>query len=598
MLQGNGVMRTTTSLILAILLTLGLGCTTEQEVPEEVNEPVVRLSPPAGGLGMTVEVELRGTNTEWDSQAPELDMGDGITVGEALVEGRTLTYFEATIDMAAALGKRDVTVISGDHEVVIEDGFMVQTGGIVIEPDRARLGESLDVTVTGYNTTFQEGYTQASFGEGIWVDAVEVLDEVSAIARISIDPDAAPGDRDVTLFNGSTAWTLFDGFLVDRSAVTVAFDPPEAYQGDEVDFTIRGTNTAFVEGETFLDLGDDIIVDFITVIGPTDAFGRMTLSNAATVGLRDVDVESSGELLIVHDGFEVLPVAPDVTNALISYDLSVGRSVDNNTCGIGEGYSTYILFYEPLDQPCGESPPPTMVFPYDINYNYPVWSGDDSDCPFPNTFDAGEHVYLDSTDGTHSLTYDREVDAFSGITAYYLDHSMTLADYHFDRHYTMRADGSDDPEAIPAFDTAVDETPGADPGGVILHTIPMDYDLLAPTLCNNYTHDPNEDLVIQWTMAMTYDVAGLSIVLQTQSAENPEEAYYNIVLPWDDGEWTWAPDALQYLPEGNGYLVFGDSAAQPTWQLPFSAIGPSSAPGSSGISTMGFMILSSSGAAE
>jgi hypothetical protein len=272
--------------------------------------------------------------------------------------------------------------------------------------------------------------------------------------------------------------------------------------------------------------------------------------------------------------------------------------VDNNTCGIGEGYSTYILFYEPLDQPCGESPPPTMVFPYDINYNYPVWSGDDSDCPFPNTFDAGEHVYLDSTDGTHSLTYDRDVDAFSGTTAYYLDHSMTLADYHFDRHYTMRADGSDDPDQVPAFDTAVDETAGADPGGVILHTIPMDYDLLAPTLCNNYTHDPGEELVIQWTMAMTYDVAGLSIVLQTQSAENPEEAYYNIVLPWDDGEWTWEPDALQYLPEGNGYLVFGDSAAQPTWQLPFSDIGPSSAPGSSGISTMGFMILSSSGAAE
>ncbi len=598
MQQGNGVMRPITSLILAILLTLNLGCTDEEEVPVEVNEPVVRLSPPAGGLGMTVEVELRGTNTEWDVTAPEPLMGEGITVGEVQVEGRTLAYFDATIDMMAALGKRDVTVISGDHELLIEDGFMVQTGGIAIEPSRARLGESLDVVVTGYNTTFQDGYTQASFGEGIWVDAVEVLDEASAIARISIDPDAAPGDRDVTMFNGSTAWTLFDGFLVDRSAVTVAFDPDQAYQGDEVDFTIRGTNTAFVEGETFLDMGDDIIVDFLTVIGPTDAFGRMTLSNAAVVGLRDVDVETSGELLIVHDGFEVLPTAPDVTNALVSYTVSVSRSVDNNSCGIGEGYSTYILFYEPLDQPCGESPPPTMVFPYDINYNYPVWSGDDSDCPFPNTFDAGEHVYLDSTDGTHSLTYDRDVDPFSGITGYYLDHSMTLADYHFDRHYTMRADGSDDPDQIPAFDTAVDETPGADPGGVILHTIPMDYDLLAPTLCNNYTHDPDEDLVIQWTMAMTYDVAGLSIVLQTQSAENPEEAYYNIVLPWDDGEWTWTPDELQYLPEGNGYLVFGDSAAQPTWQLPFSAIGPSSAPGSSGISTMGFMILSSSGAAE
>ena len=439
---------------------------------------------------------------------------------------------------------------------------------------------------------FQDGYTQASFGDGIWIDSVEVLTETSAIVRISIDPAAAPGDRDVTVFNGSTAWTLFDGFLVDRSAVTFTFDPPQAYQGEEVDFTVKGTDTAFVEGDTDLIMGDDIIVDFISVIGPTDAFGRMTLSNAATVGTRDVTVESGGELLIVHDGFEVLPVAPDVTNALVSYTLSVSRMVDNNSCAIGEGYSTYILFYEPLDQPCGESPPPTMVFPYDINYNYPVWSGDDSDCPFPNTFDAGDHVYLDSTDGSHSLTYDRDVDPYSGITAYYLDHSMTLADYHFDRHYTMRADGSEDPTQVPAFDTSVDETLGADPGGVILHTIPLDYDVLAPELCNNFTHDPAEDLIVEWTLAMTYDVAGLSITLQTQSAEDPDDAWYNIVLPWDDGEWTFSPDMLSLLPEGNGYLVFSDGASQPTWQLPFSDIGPSSPPGSSGISTMGFMILS------
>jgi len=576
-----------------IVLALVVGC--EHEIVEEEVIPVVRISPPAGGLGMSMEIELRGTNTFWDEESPDLDMGSDITVIGTTVEGRTLAYVEVTIAEDADLGKRDVTVSTAGYDLVIPDGFLVQTGGIGIDPDRARLGESLDVTVTGYNTTFQDGYTQASFGDGIWVDSVEVLDSASAIVRISIDPSAAPGDRDVTVFNGSTAWTLFDGFLVDRSAVTISFDPPQAFQGEEVDFTIQGTNSAFVDGETSLELGDDILVDFITVIDAANAYGRMTLSNAAEVGFRDVVVDSSGEILIVHDGFEVLPVAPDVTNCLISYDLSVGRSIDNNDCSIGESYSTYILFYEPLDQPCGESPPPTMVFPYDINYNYPVWSGDDSDCPFPNTFDAGDHVYLDSTDGTHSLTYDKYLDPYSGIIAYYLDHTMTLADYHFDRHYTMRADGSDDPTQVPPFDTSVDETPGADPGGVILHTIPLDYDLLTPTLCNNFTHDPNEELLIEWTPAMTYDVAGLSIVLQTQSAENPDEAYYNIVLPWDDGEWVWGPDMLTLLPEGNGYLVFSDSAAQPTWQLPFSDIGPSSPPGGSGISTMGFMILSSTG---
>jgi len=586
-------------LLLAIVLPiLAFAISCPEEVVEEIGEPVVRLSPRAGGVGMSVDLELRGTNTDWDEFDPVVDMGEGITIRDVEVDGRTLAFAVADIAPDAPLGWRDVLVSFGERQFKITDGFVVQTGAIHIEPDRARLDESLDIEVTGTSTTFQDGYTQASFGEGIWIDDVEVLSSTSALVRISIDPTASPGARNVTLFNGSTAWTLYEGFLVDRSAVTITFDPPQGNQGETVDFTIKGTNSSFVDGETELQMGDDIVVDYFDVIDATNAFGTMTISNAADLGLRDVTVVSGDEILIVHDGFEVLGSPPDVNNTLCSISLSVTRVVDNNSCAIEESYSAGIVFYAPLDPPCGESPPPTMVFPFDINYNYPVWQGDDTDCPYPATFDAGEHVYLDSSDGTHSLTFDRYVDPYSGITGYYLDHSMSLADYHFDRHYSLRSDGSDDPDQVPEFDTRYDETPGADPGGVILHTIPMDYDLLQPQLCNNFTHDPNEELLVEWTMAMTYDVAGLSIVLQTQDANDPDNAAYNIVLPWDDGEWVWDPEQLLMLPEGNGYLVFGDSAVQPIWALPFSDLFPSGPMAGSGLTTMGFMILNSSAEEE
>jgi len=588
-----------TGLVWTVLLMLVLtGCPEEQ--PEETVTPVVRLAPRSGGLGMVVEIELRGTNTEWEEGLPTVDLGDGITVRNMVAEGRTLAYAEAEIAPDATLGKRDVRITTGDHELTIPDGFIVQTGGISIEPARARLGESLDVSVTGYNTTFQDGYTQASFGDGIWVDTVEVLTESSAIVRISIDPTAAPGHRDVTMFNGSTAWTLFDGFLVDRSALTIHFEPPSGFQGDEVDFTIKGTDTAFVDGATILDMGDDIPVDFISVIDASNAFGRMTIGNAATVGLRDVVVQTHDEILIVHDGFEVFEVPPDVDNTMVTIRYTVSRSKDNNSCQNDIGYSAYILFWEPLDPPCGESPPPTMVFPFDINYNYPVWTGGDVDCPFPNTFDAGDHVYMDSNDGTHSLVFDRETDPYSGVTAYYLDHAVTPDTYNFDRHYSLRAPGSSDPLGIPPFDTREDETPGADPGGVVMHTIPINYEVTAPELCNNFTHDPNEPLTVDWTMAMTYDVAGLSMVLQIQDADTTDgdDSAYNIVLPWDDGSWTFESEMLTMLPEGNGYLIFGDYAKQPTFQLPFSDIMPSGPPASSGFQDLGFIILSSAGEPE
>lgn len=583
------------ALLLAIalpILALSSGC--QEELVEEFGEPVVRLTPRAGGVGMSVDLEFRGTNTDWDENTPTVDMGEGITVRDVEVDGRTLAFGIADIAPDAPLGWRDVLVSFGERQFKITDGFVVQTGAISILPDRARLGESLDIEVTGVNTSFQDGYTQASFGEGIWIDDVEVLSEAAAIVRISIDPTASPGARNVTLFNGSTAWTLYEGFLVDRSAVTIAFDPPQGSQGETVDFTIVGTNSSFDDGETVLEMGDDIVVDYFDVIDATNAFGTMTISNAADLGLRDVSVISGDEILIVHDGFEVLGSPPDVDNTLCSISVSVTRAVDNNSCAVEASYSASIVFYAPLDPPCGESPPPTMVFPFDINYNYPIWQGDDTDCPFPATFDAGEYVYLDSSDGTHAMTFERYVDPYSGITAYYLDHTMTLDDYHFDRHYSLRADGSDDLDQIQAFDTRYDETPGSDPGGVIMHTIPLDYDLLQPQLCNNFTHDPNDELLVEWTMAMTYDVAGLAIVLQTQDAEDPDNGAYNIVLPWDDGEWIWEPEQLLALPEGNGYLVFSDGASQPTWQLPFSDLFPSGPMASSGITTMGFLILNSS----
>ncbi|MDP7110330.1 MAG: hypothetical protein QGH45_00130, partial [Myxococcota bacterium] len=72
------------------ILALSSGC--QEDLVEEFGEPVVRLTPRAGGVGMSVDLEFRGTNTDWDENTPTVDMGEGITVRDVDVDGRTLAF--------------------------------------------------------------------------------------------------------------------------------------------------------------------------------------------------------------------------------------------------------------------------------------------------------------------------------------------------------------------------------------------------------------------------------------------------------------------------------------------------------------------------
>ncbi|MCK6526731.1 hypothetical protein L6R50_03980 [Myxococcota bacterium] len=559
-------------------LALAWGCTAPGTSDDAARGAVVRLDDVAGGQGMTMQVALRGTATDWATHGPTVDMGDGIVVEAVSVEGNT--YAEATITIAAdaALGRRDVVVEWGDQAYEIDDGFVVQSGVVFVDPGFGRLGETIDVTLTGVNTTFQDGYTQASFGEGVFVERVVVHDPALATATISVDPTAAPGARDVVVFNGGTAWTAFGAFQVDRSAITVTFEPVQGRQGQTLDFSLRGTNTEFVNEVTTVDLGPDIQIQYVNVIDEVNAFGRMKLSNAAELGFRDVVVQTDAETLTIHDGFEVLETPANVELVQVALELSVSRSIDNDTCAVEETVDSYVIFYQPLDTSCGPPPLFPIPFPYDANYDFDV-STDYVDCPSPRTFDAGDEVYLVSLDGLHTITLVRYQDSYSGFTAYVPEQALTLADYPFNTPFRLEVPGSSDPDQVPAF--TCDDCINVETGeplrdGVVFTTVPKDFTLIRPMPCHDLTHDPTTPLQAEWTVAETYDVAMLSLVLQTTDAAG--DGRFLLVLPWDDGYWQWDPGHLGLVPEGSGYFALGDGRADvPEFYLPFGSGGKNQA---------------------
>jgi hypothetical protein len=630
--------------VLVLFATLALTAGCEPEEPQatlQTAEPLVRLSPRYGGQGMAMTIGLRGINTQWQQGDLRIDLGEDITVGGVTILGPNHAEAEILISPTAALGYHDVEVsfpvgVDDDRTtrtlvLTEEEGLTVEPGGIIsITPDRARLGATLQIEVIGFNTGWQDGVTWADFGPGIFVNWVTIADPTTAWLSVSVDQRAEPGFHTVVLFNGPFGATADAGFFVDRSSIAIDIDPDHGNQGEILPFVVRGFGTHWSSGidsdtglqvETLIDLSTSICVNegypecqdeiepggVMTVLAPTNVQGLMQISNGAAPTTYDVrayviqreDFNENGlieegeysilEEVILHDGFEVREVPIDCSdNPGVSFGFSITRDIDNDTCTVNESVSASAVFFTPLDPPCG-SPPGPPVFPYDINYTQSPPSGS-VDCPATPTCDAGPFVYLESE--LNTITLVRRENTYTGAISYVPEFPLTLEDYKFGYvPYDLVADpGSADESQIPAFRAEQ-----------VLWTLPSDFELLEPIPCQNYTHDPANDLQILWTPAQTYDVAGLSALFITSDGSvDPPQPWRVITLPWDDGDHVWESQSFAPpFPEGGGYFVFGAGVGEPKWFFDFGAgqVGVENQ-GRSGLSYRGFMLLRSGGEEE
>lgn len=540
--------------------------------------------PPEGGQGTTLELQFEATSSVFSFAGTTVDVGEGITVDLVNVDDGWTARADVTIAPDAALGARDITIESGSRTITLSQAFNVTDDSFDVIPGGARLGETIQVDLLGTNTAWENGVTWPNFGDGVEVVDFTVLTDSLATATVSVDTTTSPGWRDVVLDNGggdrTTAWS---GFKLDRVALAASFDPPIAEQGDTVEFTIQSRGTDFFAGApriTFSDeFGDnpDIVVDSITVLDAENLYGRMTLSNAAGLGDRDVQIDVSGEGVRIPDAFEVIGGGFDIREVAIDLSFYVVRQRDNDTGAVAESVVARCIFFIPPDPVCpwpqegmndggtaviasecsdgidndedgfvdckdkdcndlmlcgGGGPPPegSEPAPYDDNgvQEFPPASGGtigngSMDCPPPVTISAGDFVWLESE--ANVVTLEKTVDAASGMIVYE-GQGLTMVDYVPDNLYDLHTQG--DPEGIPEY-ILEDVQP----------TVPADWTWLSPAMWGNYTHDRTTDFTFEWTPAGTYPDA--TLYMQIFSARSPgpmaREGYsgWGGAYPWDDG---------------------------------------------------------------
>ncbi|HYR41499.1 MAG TPA: RHS repeat-associated core domain-containing protein, partial [Terriglobia bacterium] len=207
-----------------------------------------------------------------------------------------------------------------------------------IIPNTGKQGQSVTVAITGQNTHFVQGATQANFGAGITVTSLAVSSATAALVGLSVDPAAATGPRDVTLTTNAEVVRLNGGFSVQTGVLPPSitdFNPKSAPIGTVI--TVTGNNfvpstgpgpqvTLNKQGGGMLaaPLSSSANTSLQFVVPTGAATGPITVTTAA------LTASSADSLSIVASSDFTVSASPSTTNLIqgqsVSYAITLKTS--------------------------------------------------------------------------------------------------------------------------------------------------------------------------------------------------------------------------------------------------------------------------------
>ena len=294
------------------------GVSVVEVTPPLVLPTILSVDPANLRQGLSTEVMVRGGLTAWDDTTT-LSLGAGITVDSLDVVSPTSLTAQITVSPTAAIGFRTASVTTGASTQSLSRAVFVNVEGDVIpelvsvDPDTGTQGQSLSVRITGQNTNFVDGVTMASFGAGIDVTGVSVIDSTTADVSIQIAIDAALGFRNVNLATGDEVAVVLNGFFVgatvgnvevevnghklkingneDSEKVLVSQDP-------DGNIIVTGLGGTQINGETVPFVAGKGIRDIEAEMGPGD--DMLSLVGLTVEHDLKVNMQSGGDMLVLQ----------------------------------------------------------------------------------------------------------------------------------------------------------------------------------------------------------------------------------------------------------------------------------------------------------
>ena len=176
-----------------------------------VSKPAIeQLDPDSAWQGDLVRLELVGRYLVLVEGEVAVDLGSGITVESIEVLDVDRAEVLVAVDENAEVAGRDLVLVTGGVEVVLEDAFEVLDGAgrpaiTSIAPDVLRQGDA-DTLVVELTAEPAEGAVVVDLGEGVFVESIAV-DGATLSVDVVVDPLAPLGLRPVLVDDGQRLLT-------------------------------------------------------------------------------------------------------------------------------------------------------------------------------------------------------------------------------------------------------------------------------------------------------------------------------------------------------------------------------------------------------
>jgi PKD repeat protein len=303
-------------------------------------DTIASITPDSGRLGDTLNVVVVG---ESFTQASTLNLGAGIAVNSVTVQSSTQLTANITIYASAQPGPRDVTVTLSAGSAAFPAGFLVTVPQApvitAVSPTSADLAAKVDLAITGSNLDLVTG---VDLGEGITVESLTSDSSTHLTASITIADTAPATLRTVSVTNPGGTATLQEAFqvTVPESPLVTGVSPRYGSRGQTVEVEIDGDSFWGASAVEFRS-GTGVEVNSFTIDSKTQITARVSISDTAILGPRDISVTTPGGTATLTAGFEVVGLSPSWGNRGQALTVVItGKNLTGTTAlSFGDGIS-------------------------------------------------------------------------------------------------------------------------------------------------------------------------------------------------------------------------------------------------------------------
>ncbi len=328
----------------------------------------ISLNPVSAAKGQTLNVTITGTNVHFDNafgannSLTFFGQASGSTFSTNAITYVSPTQFLAsvTVPTSVSSGQYNVSLQTESEGIInLSNGFTILPGSIsTSSPNVSQRGQTLNVSITGVNTHFNQATNTISFFKSgsptsnLVVNFATAQNATTILANVTIPVAASLGTYTLSINNSIDGILNLNNGLSVQGGSLAAITPATSPRGQTLLINITGNGTTFTQGSSAVSFfysgtSTAINVNSIIVNSSSSLSASITIQPNAIVGTYDVKVFSPLDgTLILYSAFHVTgPSISSVSPTVLSRGSQLNLTITGSNSHFNQGTGTSISFF-------------------------------------------------------------------------------------------------------------------------------------------------------------------------------------------------------------------------------------------------------------